>query len=413
MPFYVKMSYKITFMEGCRMVSKKINKNLGQSSWIRSMFEEGEKLRQKYGAENVFDFTLGNPDPEPPAVVKQALEDIVLADIDGIHKYMSNAGFHDVREAIAKKTEKDSGVAISKDHIVMTCGAAGGLNIILKAILDPSDEVIVVAPYFVEYLFYIDNHGGVPVIVKADPDTFQLDIHEFEKSITKNTKAIILNSPNNPTGVVYSHEILSELKELIVKKSKEFNTQIYIISDEPYSQLVYEDIEIPNLLDVFDNCIIANSFSKSLALPGERVGYVAVSPKIDNAKLLVDALIFCNRTLGFVNAPALFQKVIAKSLYSSVDVETYREKRDLLYGYFCDAGFECIKPQGAFYLFPKSPISDDIEFINSATKYNLLFVPGTGFGYSGHFRVSYCTSIDTVRGAKDAIMALGQDYNLL
>ena len=413
MPFYVKMSYKITFMEDCRMVSKKINENLGRSSWIRSMFEEGERLRQKYGAENVFDFTLGNPDPEPPAIVKQALKDIVLEDIAGIHKYMSNAGFDDVREAIAKKTEEDSGVPVSRDHIVMTCGAAGGLNIILKAILDPGDEVIVVAPYFVEYLFYIDNHGGIPVITTSNPDTFQLDMHEFEKSITKNTKAIILNSPNNPTGVVYSREILGELNDLILKKSKEFNSQIYVISDEPYSQLVYEDIEIPNLLDVFDNCIIANSFSKSLALPGERVGYVAVSPKIDNAKLLVDALIFCNRTLGFVNAPALFQKVIAKSLYSSVDVETYREKRDLLYGYFCDAGFECIKPQGAFYLFPKSPISDDIEFINSATKYNLLFVPGTGFGYPGHFRVSYCTSIDTVRGAKDAIMALGKDYNLL
>lgn len=295
----------------------------------------------------------------------------------------------------------------------MTCGAAGGLNIILKTILDPGNEVIVVAPYFVEYLFYIDNHGGTPVIVSSDPTTFQLDIEELEKNITKDTKAIILNSPNNPTGIIYSEEVLSELNELIVRKGREFNTQIYIISDEPYSQLVYDDIKLPSLLNIFDNCIIANSFSKSLALPGERIGYVAVNPRAEHAKLLIDGLVFCNRTLGFVNAPALFQKVIARSLHSRVDIKQYREKRDILYSYFCNAGFECIKPQGAFYLFPKSPIADDIEFIKNATKYNLLFVPGTGFGYPGHFRVSYCTSMETIKGAKDAIQALGRDYQLL
>ena len=377
------------------------------------MFEEGEKLRQKYGAKNVFDFTLGNPDPEPPLLVKESLKNIVLEDVTGIHKYMSNAGFDDVRKAIAEKIMQDSNLPILKDHIVMTCGAAGGLNIILKAILDPSDEVMVVAPYFVEYLFYIDNHGGIPVIVNADPKSFQLDISEFEEKITKDTKAIILNTPNNPTGVVYSEEILTKLNSLIERKEKEFNSKIFIISDEPYSQLVYDNIKLPNLLSIFDNCILANSFSKSLALPGERIGYVAVSPNITDSKLLVDALIFCNRTLGFVNAPALFQKVISKSLDSSVNIKEYREKRDVLYDHLCSAGFDCIKPQGAFYLFPRSPIQDDIEFINNATNYNLLFVPGTGFGFPGYFRVSYCTDLDTIIRSKDAIMSLGRDYKLL
>ncbi len=395
------------------MISKQIQDNLGRSSWIRSMFEEGERLRQKYGTENVFDFTLGNPDPEPPIAVKQALKDIVASDIPGIHKYMSNAGFDDVREAIAYRLERETNIPISKDHIIMTCGAAGGLNIVLKTILDPGNEVIVIAPYFVEYLFYIDNHGGVPVIVEADPCTFQPDINALEENITKDTKAIILNSPNNPTGVVYSKEILDELNDLITKKEQEFNTQIYILSDEPYRQLIYDDIDLPNILDIFNNSVVVNSFSKSLALPGERIGYVAVNPNIDDVELLVDGLIFSNRTLGYVNAPALFQKVIAKSLYSQVDIDEYRIKRDILYDYFCDFGFECIKPQGAFYLFPKAPIADDIEFINTATKYNLLFVPGTGFGYPGHFRVSYCTNLDTIKGARNAIKSLAQDYNLL
>lgn len=395
------------------MISTKIRANLGKSSWIRAMFEEGEKLRQKYGSENVFDFTLGNPDPEPPTPVKQALKSIVASDVPGIHKYMNNAGFSDVREAVAQKLKEETSIPIGKDNIIMTCGAAGGLNITLKTILDPGDEVIVIAPYFVEYLFYIDNHGGVPVIINADPTTFQLDLEALEKGITANTKAIILNSPNNPTGIVYSKEILNELNELIVNKGREFNSHIYVISDEPYSKLIYDDIELPSILNIFDNAIVVNSFSKSLALPGERIGYAVVSPRADDAQLLIDGLVFSNRILGYVNAPALFQKVIARSLDSQVEVESYRKKRDILYDYFCEFGFECIKPQGAFYLFPKAPISDDVAFINSATKYNLLFVPGTGFGYPGHFRVSYCTSIDTILRAKDAIKSLAQDYNLL
>ncbi|HHW70018.1 MAG TPA: pyridoxal phosphate-dependent aminotransferase [Clostridiales bacterium] len=395
------------------MISKKIHTNLGKSSWIRAMFEEGEKLRQKYGAENVFDFTLGNPDPEPPIAVKKALKDIVSSDIPGIHKYMNNAGFDDVRDSIAKKLKEETRLPISKDNIIMTCGAAGGLNIALKALLDPGDEVIVIAPYFAEYLFYIDNHGGVPIIVNADPTTFQLDLNALEKSITQNTKAIILNSPNNPTGVIYSKEILYELKELIENKEREFKSDIYVLSDEPYSKLVYDNVELPNMLNIFENIIVINSFSKSLALPGERIGYAVVSPMADDVDLLIDGLIFANRILGYVNAPALFQKVIARSLDAQVDVDTYREKRDILYNYFCECGFECIKPQGAFYLFPKTPISDDVAFINSATKYNLLFVPGTGFGYPGYFRVSYCISMDTIVNAKESIKSLAQDYDLL
>ena len=305
------------------MISTKIRANLGKSSWIRAMFEEGEKLRQKYGSENVFDFTLGNPDPEPPTPVKQALKSIVASDVPGIHKYMNNAGFSDVREAVAQKLKEETSIPIGKDNIIMTCGAAGGLNITLKTILDPGDEVIVIAPYFVEYLFYIDNHGGVPVIINADPTTFQLDLEALEKGITANTKAIILNSPNNPTGIVYSKEILNELNELIVNKGREFNSHIYVISDEPYSKLIYDDIELPSILNIFDNAIVVNSFSKSLALPGERIGYAVVSPRADDAHTNRWACVLQSNT-RYVNAPALFQ-VIARSLDSQVEVESYRK----------------------------------------------------------------------------------------
>ncbi|NSW90817.1 MAG: pyridoxal phosphate-dependent aminotransferase [Firmicutes bacterium] len=392
------------------MISKKIAENLGKSSWIRAMFEEGEKLRKIYGADKVYDFSLGNPEIEPPISVKESLKAVVLSNKTGIHRYMSNAGYNDVRAKVADYLQKEKGVQLRPDNIIMTCGAAGGLNVVLKTLLNPGEEVIVFSPYFVEYLFYIDNHGGKPVIVPTNKDTFQPDLGLLERHISPLTKAIIVNSPNNPTGVVYSGEVLSKMADIISSKEKEFNSQIFVIADEPYDKIVYDNVKVPSILRIFKNSITVNSFSKSLALPGERIGYIAVSDKIDNVNLLIDGLVFSNRTLGFVNAPALFQKVVAHSMDEAVDVEFYKKRRDILYNHLIGLGFSCIKPQGAFYLFPKALIDDDIEFAKRALKYNLLIVPGTGFGCAGYFRLSYCISIETIENSLPAFEALAKEF---
>ncbi len=392
------------------MFSKKIVKNLGSSSWIRAMFEEGEKLRKIYGPDKVYDFSIGNPEMEPPVLVKESLKNIVLSDKPGMHRYMSNAGYNDVRQKVAEYVQKEKDVSLSPENIIMTCGAAGALNIVLKALLNPGEEVIVFSPYFVEYLFYIDNHGGKPVVVSTDKNTFEPDLELLKKHITPSTKAIIINSPNNPTGVIYSEEILSKMEDIISAKEKEFNSHIFIIADEPYDKIVYDGIKVPSILKIFRNSIIVNSFSKSLALPGERIGYVAVSDRIDDVDTLMGALVFCNRTLGFVNAPAVFQKVIADSLDQAVNVEGYKRRRDILYNQLTKLGFSCIKPQGAFYLFPKALIDDDVEFAKRAVKHNLLVVPGTGFGYPGHVRLSYCISMETIENSLPAFEALVEDF---
>ncbi len=391
------------------MLSEKIAANLNRSSWIRAMFEEGEKLRAIHGDDKVFDFTLGNPDTEPPESVKNALKKLAMGDMPGIHRYMNNAGFIDVREAIAAQLQKESGVPLTSEHIVMTCGAAGGLNVVLKTILNPEDEVIVLAPYFVEYLFYIDNHGGVPVIVNTSPADFQPDPQELEAHITPRTKAVIINSPNNPTGVVYSEQSLRRMADVLEAKEKEFGNTIYVLSDEPYNKLVYEGIALPQVLQIFKNSFVINSFSKSLSLPGERIGFIAVSPGLEYCNRIMDGLIFCNRTLGFVNAPAMIQKVIAGSLGEAAAVNHYREKRDILYNHLIDLGFSCIKPEGAFYLFPKALIPDDVEFAGIAQKYNLLLVPGKGFGWPGYFRLAYCVSLKTIEGSLPAFEALATE----
>lgn len=394
------------------MISSKIQENLKSSSWIRKMFEEGERLRRIYGPDKVYDFTLGNPDPEPPEAVKKALRDLVLSDQPGMHRYMSNAGFEETRSKIARLHRAETGLPIESKHVVMTCGAAGGLNVVLKTILDPGDEVLVFAPFFVEYLFYIDNHGGKAVIVHTNHKTFEPDPEALRKHITPRTKAILLNSPNNPTGVVYREETLKQMAKMLEDKEKEMGTTIYVLSDEPYSKLVYDNIKVPHMHTIFKNSVIVNSFSKSLALPGERIGYIAVNPQISDADLLVDGLVFSNRTLGFVNAPALFQKVITEALDASVDVELYRERRDILYNHITKLGFSCIKPQGAFYLFPKSPLEDDVEFVAKALKYNILLVPGQGFGCPGYFRMSYCVSLETILNSLPAFEALAAELNL-
>jgi len=392
------------------MVAEKILDNLSKSSWIRAMFEEGENLRRKVGPDNVYDFSLGNPDIEPPKEVKEALKKAVLSDTPKMHGYMSNAGYPDVRAALAAKLQEESGVPVSAKHVIMECGAGGALNVALKTLLNPGEEVIIFAPYFAEYLFYIDNHGGKAVIVDTDHSTFQPDPQKLYDAITPRTKAVLINTPNNPSGAVYSRGTLEKMAEMISLREKEFGTQICLISDEPYGKIVYDGVEVPPVFSIFRRAIIVNSFSKSLSLPGERIGFVAVNPLMDNTDSLIDGLIFSTRTLGFVNAPALFQRILPESLNAVVDTDAYKKRRDLLYNIITEAGFKCLKPQGAFYLFPMSPIEDDVAFCKAATKFNLIIVPGTGFGCKGYFRLAYCVDEKTIINSRKAFEALAAEY---
>lgn len=393
------------------MISNKMEKLVKNSSVIRAMFEEGKKLSAKYGEENVFDYSLGNPNVEPPKEIKQAIIDIINEEPENlVHGYMSNSGYEDVRENIAEFINKKNNVNLIKDNIVMTCGAAGGLNIILKTLLNPEDEVIVIAPFFGEYENYVNNFDGKLVVVQADKETFQPDIKALEKGITAKTKAIIINTPNNPTGVIYSSESLTKMAEVLRKKEAEYKTSIYLISDEPYKEIAYDGAEVPFLLNYHKNSFIGYSYSKSLSLPGERIGYVVANSEMDDYKDVIQSLNVANRILGFVNAPSLFQRVIGRTLGAEVDVNIYKKNRDLLYNHLISLGFECVKPQGAFYLFPKSLIPDDKAFAEAAKKYNLLIVPGSSFGCPGHFRLSYCISYEKIEKSLQAFTKLAEEF---
>lgn len=392
------------------VIANKIANFLSNSSWIRKMFEEGDRLRQIHGADNVYDFTLGNPMNEPPAAFRQQLLALASQPVPGMHRYMSNAGYIETRQAVAEVLSENSGMKFAPEQVVMTVGAGGGLNVAFKAILNPGDEVIALAPYFVEYGFYVDNHGGVLKPVATDKN-FLPDLNLLEAAINENTRAIIINSPNNPTGVIYPAEILSGINELLKQKSQQYGRPIYAISDEPYAKIAY-DLPVPSIFRYIDNAILVTSHSKDLALPGERIGYVAVSPKIKEYPLLVEALVFCNRTLGFVNAPALMQRIVASLQREPVDVEEYRVKRDLLYNTLTSLGFEVVKPEGAFYLFPKSPLADDVEFAQRALKYNILVVPGVGFGSPGYFRLAYCIDKAVIERSIPAWQQLAKELGL-
>jgi len=375
------------------MLSKKMTELVEGSSLIREMFEEGNRLAAIYGIDNVYDYSLGNPNVEPPEAVRQAVIEIMNDESPNmVHGYMNNSGYLDVREKIASYTNAKYNTEVGSEHIVMTCGAAGGLNIVLKTLLNPDDEVIVFAPYFGEYLNYIQNYGGKMVVVPADTATFQPNLEQLKEVITDKTKALIINSPNNPTGVIYSDASLKELSEILEEKQKEYGTEIFLISDEPYRELVYDDVEVPYLLHYYQNTIVGYSYSKSLSLPGERIGYLVVNPKIQDVNVVMGALNVANRILGFVNAPSLFQRVVAKTLGTEVDVNIYKKNRDTLYDHIRKVGFEAQKPQGAFYLFMKTPIEDDLKFCQDAKQFNLLLVPGKAFGCPGYVRLSYCIS---------------------
>jgi aspartate aminotransferase len=392
-------------------IAVKIRESLRNASFIRKMFDQGEELRKLYGAENVYDFTLGNPDLEPPAAFNAKLKELANHPLPGMHKYMSNAGYEETRAAVAANLNRSAGQNLTANHVLMTVGAGGGLNVIFKTLLNPGDEVLVNSPYFVEYGFYVDNHQGKLVVVKSRPD-FQLDLTAIEAALTPRTKAVLINSPNNPTGAVYSETGLRGLAELLRKKEAEYGNPIYLVSDEPYAGLVYDGVRVPPVLSIFDHAIVATSHSKDLALPGERIGYIAINPKIPEADILFNGLVFANRVLGFVNAPALMQRLVAGLQGQVAGVEIYRERRDIFYHHLTAIGFEVVKPEGAFYLFPKSPIPDDVAFINAALKYNLLLVPGSGFAGPGYFRIAYCVAKETIERSLPYFTKLAEEFGL-
>ncbi|MBI5657697.1 MAG: pyridoxal phosphate-dependent aminotransferase [Geobacter sp.] len=393
-------------------IAAKIQTFIEGASWIRKMFEEGERLRAVHGADNVYDFTLGNPNIEPPARYDEEFRRLAAAPPLGMHRYMSNAGYQETRAAVAEVLSESSGLQVTAANVVMTCGASGALNVVLKTILNPGEEVIILTPHFVEYKFYIDNHGGVPREVWTDPETFQLDLQAIENAISEKTRAIIINTPNNPTGVIYPAESLQKLGDLVQRKEREMERQINVISDEPYARIAYDGMAVPSIFPFIDNAVIVTSHSKDLALPGERIGYLAANPRMTHVELFMEGAIFCNRTLGFVNAPALLQRLVAKLQRESVDIGEYRQKRDLLYEGLTGLGFSMVKPDGAFYLFPRSPIADDVAFVRLAQKHHILLVPGAGFGAPGYFRIAYCVDKGMIERSLPAWGALAREVGL-
>ncbi len=379
-------------------VSNKVKGFMEQGSWIRKMFEEGISLKQQFGEENVFDLSLGNPIMEPPQEFFDELRRVAENPIAGLHRYMPNAGFVETRDAVAAQLREETGQDFTANEIIMCCGAGGALNVILKTLLDPGDGVVIFAPYFVEYIFYADNHGGACKVVPPNDD-FLPDVDAFENAIEEDTKIVLLNSPNNPSGVLYSAELLAQLGEIIQRKEKEFGSEIFLVSDEPYRKILFDGLEYPHIFDHHVRSIVATSHSKDLALPGERIGFVAVHPDYDDKTELMDGLVFCNRTLGFVNAPALIQHIVKNLQSVTIDVQQYQDKRDFMYQNLTEIGYEMPMPQGAFYMFPKSPIEDDVEFTAELQKSNVLVVPGRGFGSPGHFRLSYCVTDETLAGS--------------
>ncbi len=393
------------------MISDQMLKLVNGSSAIRAMFEEGKKLAAIYGAENVYDYSLGNPSVEPPLEVKKAIYHILETEEPNlVHGYPNNSGFEDVRQAVAEHLNKKFGTAFSFENIVMTNGAAAALNIIFKCILNPGDEIITFAPFFTEYRNYAANYNATLTVVPANLETFEVNFDEFEKLITPRTRGVLINTPNNPSGVVYSEETIKKIAAVMEKKQAEFGTDIYLISDEPYRELVYENIEVPYVSKYYKNTFVAYSFSKSLSLPGERIGYLVANSEMADFEKMMYALNVANRVCGFVNANSLFQRVVPYCLDCKVDIEIYNRNRIDLYNKLTELGFKCVKPVGAFYMFPETPIEDDVAFCNAAKEFNLLLVPGSGFGCKGHMRLSYCVSHDTIINSFPAFEKLAAKF---
>ncbi len=381
-----------------------------QEGWTRKMFEAAIQMRKDYGPENIYDFSLGNPDIEPPPALKQKLIDAISDPAHGTHRYMQNNGYEEVREQVAAYlTERTGGLPFTSRHVFMSVGCAGALNILFKTMLNPGDEVILANPFFWEFKNYVENFGGVPKFVETKDD-FQLDIDAIEQAITPKTRVVLLNSPNNPTGAVYTKESLEQVAALLHNERKK-GREIYLVADEAYRKIIYTEEPLPDLFKIYDLVISATSHSKDLALPGERIGYLAISPHIPEADLLVSGLMIAIRALGFVNAPALFQRVVAEFQRNSVSIAAYQEKRDLLYETLMEAGFECVMPMGAFYMFPKSPLPDEVDFVfRMQQEERILVVPGRGFGREGYFRIAYCVPMETIRKALPGFLRAGKRY---
>ena len=395
------------------MIAEKMIPFVQNNSAIRTMFEEGNRLKKQYGADKVYDFSLGNPSVPAPDCVREAIVDLANnEDPVTLHGYMNNAGFEDVRETIAQSLNRRFGTDFSAKNLIMTVGAASGLNVILKTVLNPGEEVIVFAPYFLEYGAYVKNYDGKLVEISPDTETFQPDLEELERKITANTRAVIVNSPHNPTGVIYSEDTIKALAAILEKKQKEYGSVIYLISDEPYRELAYDGAEVPYLTKYYKNTVVGYSYSKSLSLPGERIGYLVIPDDLEDSETVIAAAGIANRILGSVNAPSLMQKVIARCVDAEVDVAAYDKNRLALYNGLTACGFQCIKPQGAFYLFVKSPVDDEKEFCEAGKKYNILMVPGSAFAGPGYVRLAYCVSYETIQNSLPGFKKLAQEYGL-
>ncbi len=394
-------------------VSQKVHTMIEGSSWVRRMFEDAARMKRQFGEDRVLDFTLGNPVDEPPPVFKEALMRLAQDPAKGVHRYMPNHGFPETRAYVAERLRAETGMAFTENHVVMTVGAAGGLNVALKAILDPGDEVIVPVPYFVEFKFYTENHGGVMVPVETKED-FSLNLEKVEEAITERTRAIIINSPNNPTGAVYTQEELQELCELLQSASRKNKRVIYLLSDDTYWEFLYDGLEPVNVFSLYPAAISVRSYSKCLFIPGERIGFVAVNPQYEYAGRLMEALIFANRVLGFVNAPALMQRAIVLLKDYRFDPSDYQQRRDAIYQALVDSGFQVQKPKGAFYVFPKVPVEDDVAFVRDLqNNHHLLVVPGSGFGKPGHVRLSFCVDMSLIEKARERLQEVGKKYGLI
>ena len=390
-------------------IARKIKHYMESASWIRDMFEEGIRLKRQYGADNVFDFSLGNPVMEPPPAFYATLLRLLQNPPPGMHRYMPNAGLAETRAAVAAQLAKETGVAFTAEHIVMCVGAAAGINVVLKTLLDPGDEVVFFSPYFVEYHFYVDHYGGVARVVPTEAH-FDLNLEALEAALTPRCKVVLINSPNNPTGVIYPATTLKQLGELLGCKEREFNTRIYLLSDEPYKKLIYGGLAYPQIYPHHPNAISVTSHAKDLALPGERIGYVAVNPECADLEDLVGGMSFTTRTLGFVNAPALMQHALVYLQGVTVDMSQYERKRDFLCDNLTAMGYQLVKPQGAFYIFPKAPGGDDLAFVKALQAKHILTVPGRGFGTPGHFRIAYCVEDHTIERAMDGFHAVAKAF---
>ncbi|RKJ52052.1 pyridoxal phosphate-dependent aminotransferase [bacterium 1XD42-54] len=395
------------------MIAKKMKPYLENNSAIRAMFEEGKRMAAEFGADKVYDFSLGNPNVPAPQQLKEAIREILdEEDPVFVHGYMSNAGFEHVRKAIADNLNERFGTAFSNENLIMTVGAGSGLNVCLKTLLDPGDEVIVFAPYFLEYGSYIRNYDGVLVQVAPDTESFGLNVSDFAEKLSVRTKAVIINNPHNPTGVVYSKEDICGLARILEEKQKEYGHAIYLISDEPYRELAFDGAEVPFVTKFYENTMVVYSYSKSLSLPGERIGYIIIPDEVEDSENTIAAATIANRISGCVNAPSLIQLAVAKCVNAGADLGFYDRNRKCLYEGLLRLGFTCVKPRGAFYLWVKSPVADEKQFVEAGKKYHILMVPGSSFACPGYVRLAYCVSYGTIQNALPEFAKLARDFGL-